>query len=188
MNNFWEKLNKPSSFFGNKKTDSKDSRSGSLNINSGFWKELDKPFFCLAPMEEVTDTAFREMFARYSGQVTSDKLQVTRGNPFVMFTEFVNVDGLTHPEGRKKLAIDLEYTEAQRPIVAQIWGTNPEKFYEAAKIVADMGFDGVDINMGCPQSKEIKIGACAALMREPKLAQEIISAAKKRSRGFAGVR
>jgi nifR3 family TIM-barrel protein len=95
-----------------------------------------------------------------------------------MFTEFINVDGLTHPEGRKKLEIDLKYTEIQRPIVAQLWGRSPLKFEEAAKIIVDLGFDGIDINMGCPQDKEIKGGACAALIREPKLAQEIIRAVK----------
>lgn len=131
-----------------------------------FWEKLNKPVFALAPMEEVTDFAFREMFARY-------------GKPDIMFTEFVNVDGLAHPEGRKKLEIDLKFSEAQRPIVAQIWGTDPEKFYRAALLVADLGFDGVDINMGCPQSKEIQIGACAALIRQPELAKEIIEATKR---------
>ncbi|MDE2312103.1 MAG: tRNA-dihydrouridine synthase [Patescibacteria group bacterium] len=141
---------------------------------SNFWQQLKKPIFCLAPMEEVTDFAFREMFARYSGNG-----QQGTGNGFVMFTEFINTDGLTHPEGYKKLAIDLKYSENQRPIVAQIWGNRPEKFLQAAKIAADLGFDGVDINMGCPQQKEIGLGACAALIRQPKLAQEIILATKE---------
>src|SRR5262249_40654729 len=92
---------------------------------------------------------------------------------------FINVDGLLHPEGYKKLFIDLEYSEAQRPIVAQIWGTDPEKFYKAAQLIVSLKFDGVDINMGCPQDKEIGIGACAALIRNPSLAKEIISATKK---------
>jgi tRNA-dihydrouridine synthase len=100
-------------------------------------------------------------------------------NPFVMYTEFVNVDGLTHPEGRKKLEIDLKFTPEQRPMVAQIWGTNPDKFYEAAKICAGLGFDGIDINMGCPQDREIGLGACAALIRQPELAKEIIAAVKR---------
>lgn len=133
---------------------------------SNFWHNLSRPIFCLAPMEEVTDVAFREMCAKY-------------GKPDVMFTEFLNVDGLLHPEGFKKLKIDLDFTEAQRPMVAQIWGTDPEKFYKAAQLMASLGFDGVDINMGCPQDKEIGIGACAALIREPKLAQEIILATKE---------
>lgn len=180
---------------------------------SNFWQQLNKPFFCLAPMEKVTDVAFREMFARYSNTDLRFKIedlkmmdsavahlsnsvdfeggilqQVTlpqgkrigeSTNNFVMFTEFINVDGLTHPEGYKKLKIDLAYTEKQRPIVAQIWGSNPEKFEQAAKIIADMGFDGIDINMGCPQDKEIGVGACAALIRNPRLAQQIIAATKR---------
>ncbi len=145
-----------------------------------FWQQFNKPFFCLAPMEEVTDFAFREMFARYSGrQVASSGSRVSGGNNFVMFTEFVNVDGLLHPEGFKKLSIDLKYSEIQRPVVAQIWGRDPEKFYRAAQLIRELKFDGIDINMGCPQSREIQIGACAALIREPKSAQEIISATKK---------
>ena len=122
-------------------------------------------------MEEVTDVAFREMFAKY-------------GKPDVMYTEFVNVDGLTHPEGYKRLSLDLKDTEAQRPMVAQIWGNNPEKFYEAAKICASLGFDGIDINMGCPQDKEIGQGTCAALIRQPELAGSIIEATIKGAGGL----
>lgn len=142
-------------------------------MRKNFWENLTQPFFCLAPMEEVTDVAFREMFARHSNQQATNSRQL---NNFVMFTEFVNVDGLLHPEGFKKLSIDLKFTENQRPIVAQIWGTNPEKFKKAAELVASMGFDGIDINMGCPQDKEIGIGACAALIRTPELAGQIIQA------------
>jgi tRNA-dihydrouridine synthase len=72
-----------------------------------------------------------------------------------MFTEFVNVDGLLHPQGFERLKIALEYTEAQRPIVAQIWGRDPQKFEKAARLISQLGFDGIDINMGCPQDKEI---------------------------------
>lgn len=133
---------------------------------SNFWTKLEKPFFALAPMEEVTDYAFREMFARY-------------GKPNVMFTEFVCVDALVHPEGRKNMEVDLKYSEIQRPIVAQIWGRSPLKFEEAAKIIVDLGFDGIDINMGCPQDREVKLGTCAALIKQPELAKEIIKAVKK---------
>lgn len=132
-------------------------------------------------MEEVTDVAFREMFAKYSKQQTANGRQQ---NSFVMFTEFLNVDGLLHPEGYKKLKIDLAYTENQRPIVAQLWGADPEKFYRAAQLIASLKFDGVDINMGCPQSKEIGLGACAALIRNPGLAKEIIAATKEGAGGL----
>lgn len=135
------------------------------------WSNLEKPVFILAPMEDVTDCAFREMFAKY-------------GKPDILFTEFVSVDGLMHPEGRKKLSIDLKFTEIQRPMIAQIWGADPEKFRQAAEYVASLGFDGIDINMGCPQTKEIAVGACAALIRTPKLAQEIIHATKKGAGGL----
>ena len=153
---------------------------------SNFWQTLPKPIFCLAPMEAVTDCVFREMFAKVSGQRIAESVQEEAGlklnpqpstlNAFVMFTEFVNVDGLLHPEGFKKLKIDLEFTENQRPIVAQLWGRDPEKFFRASKLVAEMGFDGVDINMGCPQDKEITQKTCAYLIREPQLAGEIIQA------------
>ncbi|HYV33642.1 MAG TPA: tRNA-dihydrouridine synthase family protein, partial [Candidatus Limnocylindria bacterium] len=144
------------------------------NLNTGkvnFWKGLGNPIFALAPMEEVTDVAFREMFAKY-------------GKPDVMYTEFVNVDGLTHEEGYKRLSLDLKYTEIQRPMVAQIWGRDPKKFFEAAQIVAKLGFDGIDINFGCPQDKEIGQKTCAALILEPELAKEIIRATMKGGGGL----
>ncbi|MBI3231660.1 MAG: tRNA-dihydrouridine synthase [Candidatus Doudnabacteria bacterium] len=176
-----------------------------------FWQTLPKPIFALAPMADVTDCAFREIFARYGknphsasslkkeeGTAASSPLlsplalcggeiktvALPRGEglgegEFVMFTEFVNVDGLLHPTGFERLKVDLEYTEAQRPIVAQIWGRDPEKFYQAAKIIAGMRFDGIDINFGCPQDKEISQKTCAALIREPELAGEIIDATIK---------
>ena len=122
-------------------------------------------------MVDVTDVAFREMFAKY-------------GKPDVFYTEFVNVDGLTHPEGYKRLSQDLKFTEIQRPIVAQLWGREPQKFHDSAKIIAKLGFDGVDINFGCPQDKEIGQKTCAALILEPERAKEIIAATKKGAGGL----
>lgn len=171
MSNFWQKLNKPNTFLLNILKGGAKTQPVNTPNDGGFWKVLDKPFFCLAPMEEVTDVAFREIFAKY-------------GKPAVMYTEFVNVDGLTHQEGYKRLSFDLKYTEAQRPIVAQIWGRDPEKFYQAAKIIHDLKFDGIDVNMGCPQDKEIGLGSCAALILEPKLAREIIDAVKRGGEGL----
>ncbi len=144
-----------------------------------FWGKLKKPIFALAPMEDVTDCAFREIFARYGKPALASP---RRDGPDVMFTEFVNVDGLCHEEGRKKFEIDLKYTENQRPIVAQLWGRDPEKFRQAAEIIAGMKFDGIDINMGCPKDREVKLKTCAALIKEPQLAQYII----KRTREGAG--
>ncbi len=135
-----------------------------------FWNDLKKPFFVLAPMHEVTDFAFRENISRYK-------------KPDVIFTEFVSVDGLCHIQSQEKMAkYYLQYSEIQRPIVAQIWGSNPENFYKASKFIASLGFDGIDINTGCPDKSVVKQGGGAALMKNPKLTAEIILAAKEGSK------
>ncbi len=165
-------------------------------MNFGFWGELKKPIIALAPMADVTDAAFRRIIAKYSkygGQnIFDENGKFTRpsfalqnlGGPDVMFTEFVSADGLCHPEGRKKLLIDLSYSEAERPIVAQLFSGRPEKMFEAAKLVRELGFDGLDINMGCPDRSVEKSGAGAALMKNPKLAREIIRAAREGAGGL----
>ena len=135
-----------------------------------FWQKLPKPFFVLAPMADVTDAAFRQIVAKY-------------GKPDVMYTEFVSADGLCHPEGRKRLLIDLKYGENERPIVVQLFSSNPDKVKEAANLARELGFDGLDINMGCPDRTIEKQGAGAALMKNPRLAQKLIVAAKE---GFDG--
>lgn len=122
-------------------------------------------------MADVTDVAFRQMFAHY-------------GKPAVLFTEFVSVDGLLSG-GRDHLLRDLLFTEAERPIVAQIFGSDPEKFEAVARMCLEMGFDGIDINMGCPERKIQKQNACAALMKDPPLAREIIYATKEGARTSA---
>jgi len=131
-----------------------------------FWAELPRPFFALAPMADVTDGAFRQIIAKYGG-------------PDVMWTEFVSADGLCHSKGREKLLTDLIYSENERPIVAQLFTAHPDKMFVAAKFIAELGFDGLDINMGCPDRKVEKQDAGAALMKNPKLAREIIAAAKE---------
>ena len=136
-----------------------------------FWQKLKKPFFALAPLADVTDVAFREIIAKYSKHGTEG------GGPDVFWTEFVSADGLCNPTGRKKLLIDLAYTEAERPIVAQLFSSKLENMRQAAKIVSELGFDGIDINMGCPDKTIEKQGAGANLIKNPKLAQEIIKAA-----------
>ncbi len=129
-----------------------------------FWDKLPKPFFCLAPMADVTDAAFRRMFAKY-------------GKPDVTWTEFVSADGLVS-EGRKVLKYDLFYTEKERPIIVQLFSSHPSKMREAAKYVAELGFDGIDINMGCPDRSVEKQGAGAAMMKDQNKAREIIQAVK----------
>jgi nifR3 family TIM-barrel protein len=135
-------------------------------INLGFWNKLNKPVFVLAPMADVTDCAFRTVIAKY-------------GKPDVFWTEFVSADGLAHPKAREKLLIDLKYSEAERPIVAQIFGGKPDNIREAAKLCRELGFDGIDINMGCPDKKVEKQCAGAACIRDHALAKEIIRAAKE---------
>jgi len=121
----------------------------------------------MAPMLDVTDFVFRQVVCKC-------------GKPDVLFTEFVSIDGLIHKKSKEKLIRRyLKFSEKERPIVAQIWGTDPEKFYESAKIISKLGFDGIDINMGCPDKKVVKSGAGAGLILNPLLAQKIIQAAKK---------
>lgn len=135
-----------------------------------FWRKLKRPFFILAPMDGVTDTVFRQVVASV-------------GRPDVFFTEFVPVDALLS-QGKERALRTLKFTEAERPIVAQIWGADPEKFYQTAKKISKLKFDGIDINMGCPDRSAVKSGACAALIKNPKLAQEIIKATIKGANGL----
>lgn len=132
---------------------------------NNFWKKLPRPIIVLAPMADVTDAAFRRLIAKY-------------GKPDVMWTEFVSADGL-FMGGREALMTDLVFTEAERPIVAQFFTARPEMMEKAATLALELGFDGVDINMGCPDKSIEKQGAGAALIKNPKLAREIIRAAKK---------
>jgi nifR3 family TIM-barrel protein len=133
-------------------------------MSRGFWDKLPRPFFALAPMYDVTDAAFRKIIATY-------------GKPDVFYTEFTSTDGLMS-EGRTKLLHHLKFNDIEHPIVAQVFGTKPEKFAETAKLAEELGFDGFDINMGCPDKNIIKGGSCAALFRTPELAKELILASK----------
>ncbi len=132
--------------------------------NLGFWGKLKKPVFILAPMADVTDCVFRQIIVKY-------------GKPDVFYTEFVSADGLAHPIAREKLLIDLKYGENEHPIVAQIFSGKPENIKKASTLCAELGFDGIDINMGCPDKSVEKQCAGAAMMKDPKLAREIIRAA-----------
>lgn len=139
---------------------------------NNFWQQLrqqkestKKPFFCLAPMADVTDPAFRALIAKY------DK-------PDVMWTEFVSANGLMS-KGREVLGRDLAFSEAERPIVAQLFSSNPEHMEGAAKLCAELGFDGVDINMGCPDKTIEKQGAGASMIKTPEVAKAVIEAAKR---------
>jgi nifR3 family TIM-barrel protein len=135
-------------------------------MDYGFWKKLPKPIMALAPMYDVTDAAFRAIIAKY-------------GKPDVFWTEFASAEGLNHSEGRQRLLHHLKFAENEKPIVAQIFGSHPEAFAPTAELLREMNFDGIDINMGCPDRSMVAQGSCAALIRTPKLAQEIIRETKK---------
>lgn len=134
------------------------------------WNNLRKPILVQAPMDDVTDTVFRQIIAKC-------------GKPDVFFTEFTNVEGMCS-RGKDSVGKRLIFTEKERPIVAQIWGIDPKKFLETAKLIKLRGFDGIDINMGCPEKAVIKRGSCGALINNQKLAEEIISAVKKGAGGL----
>lgn len=135
-----------------------------------FWRKLPAPFTALAPMDGVTDMVFRQIIAQI-------------GRPDVFFTEFTSVEGLMS-EGRKRVEQNLLFQPNEQPVAAQIWGISPKNFYESAKYIKNSGFSGIDINMGCPQRVIIKNGACSALIKNQKLASEIIKATKEGAGGL----
>jgi tRNA-dihydrouridine synthase len=129
-----------------------------------FLDKLPKPFFILAPMDDVTDTVFRQIVAELAP-------------PDIFFTEFVNVDGLQSP-GRPRLMHKLLLNKKEKNVVAQLWGLKPENFYKTTQEIKEMGYVGVDLNMGCPVKTVVKNGACAALINNRDLAGEIIDATR----------
>lgn len=133
-----------------------------------FWQRLKKPIFVMAPMEDVTDAAFRRMFALY-------------GKPDVTWTEFTSADGLLLAQGvgKEKLMKKLEFSDSERPIVAQLFTADVERMEKAAALVQSLGFDGIDINMGCPDKKVEKQGCGSALIKTPERAKALIQAAKR---------
>lgn len=138
-----------------------------------FWNRLPKPLFVLAPMADVTDPAYRTLIAEY-------------GKPDVTWTEFVSADGLFHTREKKKmpdaenpLMRDLLFSEAERPIVAQLFTSSPEMMVYASELCARLGFDGIDINMGCPDKSIEKQGCGAGMIKTPEVAKAIIRAARE---------
>ena len=134
------------------------------------WTKIDKPFTILAPMENVTDFVFREIVCDL-------------GRPDIMFTEFTSSNGLESP-GKDRVMKKLMYSKRQKPIVAQIWGSSPESMENAAKIVKKLGFDGVDINLGCPDRNVMKKSAGAGLIGNYDVVEKMIKAVK---RGASGI-
>lgn len=116
-------------------------------------------------MEGATDTVFRQIISECAP-------------PDVYFTEFTNTDGILS-KGAEHVGQRLVFSKKEKPIIAQIWGTNPDSFFKASKLISKMGFDGIDINMGCPEKSIVKRGSCSGLIKTPELASEIIKATKK---------
>lgn len=135
---------------------------------NNIWLKLPRPIYCLAPMFGATDSAFRQLIAAI-------------GRPDVMFTEFTNVQAIFSPD--KSAIQQLTYTVKEQPLIAQIWGLDPEFFEAAADVLAAAGFVGIDINFGCPEKSVIKKGACAGTIANRPLAGQLIKAAKA---GVAG--
>ena len=134
-------------------------------IKKSFDNAQDKPILCLAPMADVTDRAFRRIITKY-------------GKPDVLWTEFVSADGL-FLGGYDALINDLSFSPEERPIIAQFFTSKPEMMEKAARLAVEFGFDGIDINMGCPDKSVEKQNAGASLMKNPSLSKEIILAAKQ---------
>lgn len=131
-----------------------------------FWHDLPRPFFILAPMEAVTDVVFRHVVANAA-------------KPDIYFTEFTNASSYCSEKGIHSTRGRLAFTPDEHPMVAQIWGSRPEQFAQMARGLAEMGYKGIDINMGCPDKSVIKSGGGSNLIRTPELAAELIAAAKE---------
>jgi nifR3 family TIM-barrel protein len=130
-----------------------------------FWKSFNGPIWALAPMEDVTDTVFRQVI-------------MSCGRPSVMFTEFTNCEGM-QSAGQKAVIHRLKYSNSEQPLIAQVWGITPDDYFKTAKLIKEMGFAGIDINMGCPVPKIIKQGACSALINNQPLAFEILKSVRE---------
>ncbi|ARF17087.1 tRNA dihydrouridine synthase [Sporosarcina ureae] len=134
-------------------------------MSTNFWRDLPRPFFILAPMEDVTDVVFRHVVSEAA-------------RPDVFFTEFTNTESFCHPEGIFSVRGRLAFTEDEQPIVAHIWGDKPEHFREMSIGMAELGFKGLDINMGCPVPNVATKGKGSGLINHPETAAAIIQAAK----------
>jgi len=129
-----------------------------------FWHQLEKPIIGLSPMDGITDPCFRRMMAIH-------------GRPDLMMTEFLSVDGICH--GARNALLGLAFHASESPIIAQLYGPRPEPFFHVAQLVCELGFDGIDINMGCPSKKVSGMGAGAALIEDAERAKAIVEATRR---------
>lgn len=146
-------------------TEDYERKERMMKLKENFWQELPKPFFVLAPMEDVTNVVFRHVIAAAAA-------------PDVYFTEFTNSESYCHPDGIESVRGRLTFTEDEQPIVAHIWGDKPEYFREMSIGMAEMGFKGIDLNMGCPAPNVFKHGRGAGLILRTDVAADLIQAAK----------
>jgi tRNA-dihydrouridine synthase B len=137
---------------------------------TGFWKDLKLPIIGLAPMDGVTDGAFRHIAAKY-------------GRPDILFTEFTSVEGIR--AGAERLMDDFYFSEIERPVVAQLFGADPTAFFLGAVVASALGFDGIDINMGCPAKNITQKGAGASLILDPERAKQIVLQTKAGAKAWA---
>ena len=136
-----------------------------MQKENNIWNSLKKPFLILAPMEGVTDSPFRTVIAK-------------AGRPDLFFTEFTNVSSFASEKGRNNTLERLKVNETDSPIIAQIWGKNPDHFSELAKVLESLGFSGIDLNFGCPDRHVNRAGGGAAMIKTPELAVECFRKAK----------
>ena len=134
-------------------------------MKDNFWQELPRPFFVLAPMEDVTDVVFRHVVAKAA-------------KPDVFFTEFTNSESYCHPDGIESVRGRLTFTADEQPMVAHIWGDKPEFFKEMSIGMAEMGYRGIDLNMGCPAPNVFKHGRGSGLILRREVAADLIQASK----------
>lgn len=137
--------------------------TANTNKKQNFWQDLPRPIVGLAPMDAVSDQPFRHIVKKY-------------GNPDIVYTEFTSVEALCH--GDWNALGNFLYDETQRPIIAQVYGRTPDFFRQVAIMLCELGFDGIDINMGCPAKSVASSGCGAGLIRTPDNAQAIVRAAK----------
>lgn len=136
----------------------------SKNTLVDFWNTLPHPIVGLAPMDGVTDASFRRIAA-------------TIGKPDLIITEFTSVEGICH--GAESELRQLLFSEVERPVIAQVYGAEPEAFFHVAQLICELGFDGLDINMGCPAKKVSSRGCGAGLIKDPPRARAILRATRR---------
>ena len=127
------------------------------------WSEVKRPIVCLAPMDGVTNSAYRQIIRSLSKDV-------------ILFSEFTSVDGLLRSEN---VRLRLDFEPCEQPFFMQLFGNSPDIFAEASRMVEDRGILGVDINMGCPAKKIVHSQHGSALMQDPDKACRIVEAIRK---------